>query len=93
MSKLLSYVVFSFTILTTSFAFNEKDTVCPVSGEKIKGSKIKAEYKKGSVSFCTESCKMDFTKNSKKEKWEAYCVNRWRPSVIDGSARFIAARL
>ena len=66
MSKLLSYVVFSFTILTISFAFNEEDTVCPVSGEKIKGSKIKAEYKKGSISFCTETCKVDFTKNSKK---------------------------
>ena len=66
MKKITSFIVSSIAILSLSLASNEKDTVCPISGEKIKGSKIKTEYKDGSVSFCSESCKVDFTKNIKK---------------------------
>ena len=67
MSKILINSLSIFFLFSVSaFASDEKDTVCPISGEVIKNATTKTEFKKGSVYFCTESCKLDFTKNVKK---------------------------
>jgi len=39
MKKITSFIVSSIAILSLSLASNEKDTVCPISGETTKGSK------------------------------------------------------
>ena len=67
MSKLLINSISVFLLFNVSaFASDEKDAVCPISGEVIKDVTTKAEFKKGNVYFCTESCKLDFTKNVSK---------------------------
>ena len=66
MTKLFSFTISLLTVLSVSFAFEDKDTICPISGNPIKGSKIKTEYKKGDVSLCSESCKVKFSKNPEK---------------------------
>ena len=67
MTKLLINSISVFLLFNVSaFASDEKDAVCPISGEVIKDVTTKAEFKKGNVYFCTESCKLDFTKNVSK---------------------------
>tara|TARA_Y100000816_G_C25861129_1_gene449627 strand:- start:53 stop:502 length:450 start_codon:yes stop_codon:yes gene_type:complete len=67
MSKLLINSISVFLLFNVSaLASDEKDAVCPISGEVIKDVTTKVEFKKGNVYFCTESCKLDFTKNLSK---------------------------
>ena len=66
MSKLITNIISASLLLTISFGSDDKDTICPISGGTIKGSTVKAKYKEGIVKFCSESCKVDFTKNTKK---------------------------
>ena len=69
MSKILINSISVFFLFSVSaFASDEKDAICPISGEVIKNTTTKTEFKKGSVYFCTESCKLDFTKNVKKRQ-------------------------
>ena len=73
MTKLFSFTISLLTVLSVSFAFEDKDTICPISGNPIKGSKIKTEYKKGDVSLCSESCKVKFSKTQKNFlPWEIF---------------------
>ena len=66
MSKLISNILSAFLLITVSIASDDKDTICPISGGMIKGSTVKAKYKDGNISFCSESCKVNFSKNTKK---------------------------
>ena len=66
MSKLISNILSAFLLVTVTIASDDKDTICPISGGMIKGSTVKAKYKDGNISFCSESCKVNFSKNTKK---------------------------
>ena len=76
MSKLISNILSAFLLVTLSIASDDKDTICPISGGMIKGSTVKAKYKDGNISFCSESCKVDFSKNTKKYSALGNCFNR-----------------